>query len=90
MAAIWRRERRRREVWGVRERKGGRRRLWGDWVCHITIRYLKGKKAEQGADNVGDVAGETTIKSHVLKRGGGGGGYVQTIMAMTITMAVSM
>ena len=74
MAAIWRRERRRREVWGVRERKGGRRRLWEDWVCHITIRYLKGKKAEQGADNVGDVAGETTIKSHVLKRGGGGGG----------------
>ena len=63
--------------------------LGASYNNQIFLCVLKGKK-EEGADNVGDVAGETTIKSHVLKRGGGGGGYVQTIMAMTITMAVSM
>ena len=46
--------------------------LGASYNNQIFVCVLKGKK-EEGADNVGDVAGETTIKSQVLKREGGGG-----------------
>ena len=49
------------------------------------IASLRSPPALRISNQLTMATGETTIKSHVLK--GGGGGYMQTMMAMMITMA---
>ena len=49
------------------------------------IASLRSPPALRISNQLTMATGETTIKSHVLKRGGGA--YMQTMMAMTITAA---